>query len=127
MLHAFGTQYLGKCIEDSEYQFSYLQKNLLLHRRLLCSLVDHMRGICALSTVQGTMLVITGGRDCAIIVWNAEDGTRMSTLDGHYESVRRLLPFYLEQESGPALQIASGSSDFTVKVSDPSPSPLLSN
>ena len=68
------------------------------------------------------MLVITGGRDCAIIVWNAEDGTRMSTLDGHYESVRRLLPFYLEQESGPALQIASGSSDLTVKVSDHSQS-----
>jgi hypothetical protein len=73
-----------------------------------------MRGIRTLSTVQGTMLVVTGGKDCAIIVWNAEDGTRMATLDGDFP-VRYLLPFYLQE----SLQIAS-SSIFTVKVSDPS-------
>ena len=62
------------------------------------------------------MLVMTGGKDCAVIVWNAEDGTRMSTLDGHTGLVRCLLPFYLAQDSGPVLQIASGSMDSTVKV-----------
>jgi len=71
------------------------------------------------------MLVITGGKDCAIIIWNAEDGTRMSTLDGHLSLVRCLLPFYLQQESGPALQIASGSMDSTVKVSDLSKSTAI--
>jgi WD40 repeat protein len=71
------------------------------------------------------MLVITGGKDCKIIVWNAEDGTRMSTLDGHIDLVQCLLPFYLEQESGPVLQIASGSMDNTVKVSDLSKSTAI--
>ena len=75
-----------------------------------------MSGIRALSKVQDTMLVITGGKDCSIIVWDAEGGTRLSTLNGHIGLVRCLLPFYLEQESGPALQIASGSMDSTVKV-----------
>ena len=64
------------------------------------------------------MLVITGGRDYAIIIWSARDGTRISTLDGHNSFVQCLLPFYVEQESGPALQIASGSMDCTVKVSE---------
>jgi len=68
------------------------------------------------------MLVVTGGRDCAVIVWNAEGGTRVSTFDGHTSLVRCLLPFYLEKESGPVLQIASGSVDSTVKVSDRSKS-----
>jgi len=68
------------------------------------------------------MLVITGGKDCEIIVWNAENGTRMATLDGHLEPVRCLLPFYLEQESGRTLQIASGSIDLRAMVSDPSKS-----
>ena len=62
------------------------------------------------------MLVITSGKECSIIVWNAEDGTRLSTLKGHIGIVRCELPFYLEQESGPALQIAGGYLDSTIKV-----------
>ena len=62
------------------------------------------------------MFVVTGAKDCLIIVWNVEGGTRLSTLDGHIGLVRSVLPFYLEQESGPALQIAGGSLDSTVKV-----------
>lgn len=102
------------CIGNSEHQFLSPK---FLRRQLLCSLVGHRRRICALSTVQDTMFVITGGKDCAIMVWNAEDGTHMSTLDGHSGLVRCLLPFHLEQDSGPVLQIASGSMDSTVKVS----------
>jgi len=115
----FGIQYLGRCIEVCSTDFLF---PTLFHRQLLCSLVGHTDNICALSTVQDTMLVITGGKDCEIIVWNAEDGTRMATLNGHIGRVRCLLPFYLEQESGRALQIASGSIDLRAKVSDPSKS-----
>jgi WD40 repeat protein len=64
------------------------------------------------------MLVITGAKDCSIIIGDAEDGTCISALNGHLGFVRCLLPFYLELGSGPALQIASGSMDSTVKVSD---------
>jgi len=122
MSHAFGTQYPGRCIENPQYQFLSPK---FLSRQLLCSLVGHRGRIFALSTVQDTMLVITGGKDCTIIVWNAEDGTRMSTLDGHTGLIRCLLPFYLEQDSGPALQIASGSMDSTVKVSARSKSTVV--
>jgi WD40 repeat protein len=62
------------------------------------------------------MLVVTGARDCVVIIWSAEDGTRISVLDGHASPVRCLLPFYHELESGPTLQIVSGSLDSTVKV-----------
>ena len=119
MSRACGTQYLGKCIDDWQYRFVISKP---LHRRLLCSLVGHGGGIRALSAVHDTMLVITGAKDCAIIVWNAKDGTRVATLNGHLGLVRCLLPFYLELESGRTLQIASGSMDSTVKVSDRSKS-----
>jgi WD40 repeat protein len=61
--------------------------------------------------------VASGGKDCAVKVWDAHTGKLLQTFKGHIDQVTRLI--FFQRPEG--LCLASGSRDSTVKLWDLAP------
>jgi WD40 repeat protein len=61
--------------------------------------------------------VASGGKDCAVKVWDAETGKLLQTFKSHIDKVTRLI--FFQRPEG--LSLASGSRDGTVKLWDLAP------
>jgi WD40 repeat protein len=61
--------------------------------------------------------VASGGKDCAIKVWDAQTGKLLQTFKSHLDKVTRLI--FFQRPEG--LSLASGSRDGTVKLWDLAP------
>jgi len=61
--------------------------------------------------------VASGGKDCAVKVWDAQTGKLLQTFKSHIDQVTRLVFFQRPEE----LWLASGSRDGTVKLWDLAP------
>ena len=81
-------------------------------RQCVSSLTGHTSTIRCLKVTEGRPILISGGRDSQLRVWDLERGTCLRTLTGHSSSVRCI------ELAGE--QIVSGSYDATCRVCFPS-------
>eukprot|EP00002_Diphylleia_rotans_P031968 TRINITY_DN6671_c0_g2_i2.p1 TRINITY_DN6671_c0_g2~~TRINITY_DN6671_c0_g2_i2.p1 ORF type:complete len:2170 (+),score=353.17 TRINITY_DN6671_c0_g2_i2:52-6561(+) len=95
-----------------------------LHVMELKGYVGSISAICQLKSTENECWVATGGDDCVIRIWDLIENKEIGVLKGHCSSVNVLL--MLENDfittlpgSGAAIPLlASGSSDFSIKIWD---------